>query len=157
MNPNGIGRFIDFAKAQDFYPPRVTYSSSDGTSFLAYIRNKINPFNWFSTQAQIDNQFNNFMERQYNVAHADMSLYPYTVNNPYLPWYKKLSFAMFGESQADEIVRIKHLDFAFRDYDKIRVGVHTPSVASVGLGTLLALSINSMKYMDITIVITIVI
>jgi hypothetical protein len=80
--------------------------ASDEMSFLAYIRNKINPFKWFNTQDQVNNQFNNFMERQYNVAHADMSLYPFTVNNPYLPWYKKLSFAMFGESQADEIVRI---------------------------------------------------
>jgi hypothetical protein len=183
MNPNGIGEIVDFAKIQDFYPPRVTSVSSDwsvsswlwyagiaivtvgvlylgytlitspefvdkiapstrvtpptpptdpsiphtppsdGTSFLAYIRNKINPFKWFSTQAQIDNQFTNFMHKQYDLAHADKSLYPFTVENPYDSWFKKLSKALFGESSVDQAERFRLQDFAYRDYDKIRVGV----------------------------------
>jgi hypothetical protein len=75
----------------------------------------INPFKWFNTQAQINSQFNNFIERQYSLNDANHSLYPFTVENPYLPWYKKLSIALFGESQADEIIRLRHLDFAYRD------------------------------------------
>jgi hypothetical protein len=58
-------------------------------------------------------------------------LYPFTVENPYLPWYKKLTLSMFGESKADEALRLSRLDFAFRELDKIRVGVHSPSVASI--------------------------
>jgi hypothetical protein len=198
MNPNGIGEIVDFAKIQDFYPPRVTSVSSDwnlsswlwyggiaivtmgalylgyvlitspefidsiapstkitpptppsdpsiphtppsdGTSFLSIIGHKIsniiNPFKWFNTQAQINSQFNNFMERQYNPATHNNQLYPFTVDNPYLPWYKKLTLAMFGESKADEAIRLSHIDFAYRDYDVIRVGVHSPYVGTVGLG-----------------------
>jgi hypothetical protein len=119
--------------------PPTDYTSppsphSDGTSFLAYIRNKINPFKWFSTQAQIDNQFTNFMHKQYDLAHAEKSLYPFTVENPYDSWFKKLSKALFGESSVDQAERFRLQDFAYRDYDKIRVGVHSPSIGTIGLG-----------------------
>jgi hypothetical protein len=95
----------------------------------------MNPFNYFSTQAQLDNQFNHFLQRQYNIAQADKSLYPFTVENPYHPWYKKLSIAMFGESSIDQAQRFRYQDIAYRDYNTIKVGVHSPSVASLGIGS----------------------
>lgn len=105
------------------------------TRIGARITNILNPFNYFSTQAQNNNQFNSFIERQYDPTQSQHHLYPFTVENPYLPWYKKLSIAMFGESHADEVIRLRHKDFAFRDYELIKVRMDSPNITSVGLGT----------------------
>jgi hypothetical protein len=112
--------------------------SSDGSTFFTTMGHKINgfinPFKWFNTDAQLNSQFNNFMERQFNPATHNNQLYPFTVENPYAPWYKKLTTAILGESKADEAIRMGYKDFAYRDFDVIRVGVHSPYVGTVGLG-----------------------
>ena len=105
------------------------------------IRKALNPFNWFRTQAQIDNSFHNFLETQYNPVTADHRYYPFTVENPYAPWHKRLAMAIFGETSADELLRSRHHTIANYDYNQLRVnpnyidmGMRSPSVAHVGLG-----------------------
>jgi hypothetical protein len=42
---------------------------------------------------------------------------------------------MFGESSIDQAQRFRYQDIAYRDYNTIKVGVHSPSVASLGIGS----------------------
>lgn len=92
------------------------------TNSTSYIRNKLNPFSYFSTTAEINNQFQTFMDYQSNPITKNRRLYPFTENNPYLPWYKKLKVAMFGEGTFDGLQRLKDHAKAEQWYEAIRNG-----------------------------------
>lgn len=118
----------------------ITKDGSLFTTIGARINNVINPFKWFRTDAQVKDQFTAFMDQQYNPAQADLRYYPFTVENPYDSWFKKLTTSIFGESKGDATRRLKDQLYATNEYDLIKVnrtllGVHTPSVANIGLGT----------------------
>ena len=95
------------------------------------ISNVLNPFKYFTTDQQSQQQFNNFLEKQYNPITADLKLYPFTVENPTASWFSKFKTAVFGETQSDAVLRLEHRLYALRDYEAIKVD---NSITSLGLG-----------------------
>ena len=95
------------------------------------ISNVINPFKYFTTDQQSQQQFNNFLEKQYNPVTADLKLYPFTVENPTASWFSKFKTAVFGETHNDAVLRLEHRLYALRDYEAIKVD---NSITSLGLG-----------------------
>ena len=66
----------------------------------------LNPFHHVDVPAtghQTYEAFRNVQLNNYN--QADTTLWPYEPNNPFDPWYKKLSLYMFGESHSEYIAR----------------------------------------------------
>lgn len=110
-------------------------SNNPQPSIINKISSYLNPFNYFTTQDQVDSKFKDFLDYQLKPAQANFKLYPYTVENPFDSWFKKLNISIFGESSNDAIERIRLKRLAFADLDHLRVRVDTPSIASVGLGT----------------------
>lgn len=75
-----------------------TFFKSIGTGItkpFSFIKSKLNPFSYFYTSTEINNQFNTFMDHQCDPLTANKKLYPFTEVNPYLPWYKKYKGQMF--------------------------------------------------------------
>jgi len=62
------------------------------------------------------------MEYQSNPVTQNRRLYPFTENNPFLPWYKKVKVAMFGEGTFDSFQRIKDQAMVDQWYEAITVG-----------------------------------
>ena len=105
------------------------------------ISNVINPFKYFTTDQQSQQQFNNFLEKQYNPVTADLKLYPFTVENPTASWFSKFKTAVFGETQGDAVLRLEHRLYALRDYEAIKVN---NSITTLGLGINIANIFNSI-------------
>jgi hypothetical protein len=145
--------------------PDITLTDSKGIGNLtknlglgisksaSFIKNKLNPFSYFSTTDQINDQYQFFMDVQNNPATANRNYYPFTEVNPFLPWYKKLKVAVFGEGTFDALQRLKDKTHADRIYESIKIskgkytditgltpvdtpiaGVTTPGWVSVGVG-----------------------
>jgi hypothetical protein len=123
------------------------------TKPISYIKQKLNPFSYVSTSTEINNQYQTFMDLQNNPVSADRRYYPFTEVNPFLPWYKKLKVAVFGEGTFDSLQRLKDKTYADRIYESITIskgkykmvegltpsttpipGTSTPGWASVGVG-----------------------
>jgi hypothetical protein len=120
---------------------------------FSYIKNKLNPFNYVLSSNEVNDQYQFFMDVQNNPATANRAYYPFTEVNPFLPWYKKLKVAVFGEGTFDALQRLKDKTYAERIYESIKIskgkyvdvsgltpaptpiaGVTTPGWASVGIG-----------------------
>lgn len=112
-------------------------------TFLAASKRALNPLNWWdsiSKSLPADTQERIFRSRQNEIATANMSLYPYTSNDPMRPLGDKIRIALFGESITDYQRRMFDRDYALREYLNIVVsqdqilsrGARTP--ADIGLG-----------------------
>lgn len=88
---------------------------------LSYIKQKLNPFSYVSTSAELNNQYQTFIDLQNNPVSADRRYYPFTEVNPFLPWYKKLKVAVFGEGTFDALQRLKDKTYADRVYESITI------------------------------------
>jgi hypothetical protein len=62
------------------------------------------------------------MNYQSDPVTQNRKLYPFTENNPFLPWYKKLKVAMFGEGTFESFQRIKDQAMADQWYEAITIG-----------------------------------
>lgn len=91
------------------------------TKPFSYIKNKLNPFNYVLTSNQVNDQYQFFMDIQNNPVTANRNYYPFTEVNPFLPWYKKLKVAVFGEGTFDALQRLKDKTYAERIYDSISI------------------------------------
>jgi len=140
-------RFNDVAKSIGFTISKIRYN--------------LNPINWLlatSTQ-DINNQFQSFIERQNDMVTADRRYYPFTENNPFLPWYSKIKIHFLGESMSESLQRFKDREIAERIYSSLQVSkgkftsveglspnLWAGGVASVGLGV--NTPITSFNYAD---------
>ena len=88
---------------------------------LSYIKNKLNPFNYVLSSTEANNQYQTFIDLQNNPVSADRRYYPFTEVNPFLPWYKKLKVAVFGEGTFDALQRLKDKTYADRVYESITI------------------------------------
>src|ERR1700753_97381 len=80
---------------------------------------KLNPFNWVLSSSEAANQFDRFMETQNNMNTANRKLYPFTSDNPYNSWFKKLRIHYLGETPVEITERISAINYADRAYDHI--------------------------------------
>lgn len=90
-------------------------------SAYKYLTYKINPFNWVASVSETREQFKTFMEYQNNVVTADRNLYPFTNDNPFDSWFKKLRIHYFGESATELVNRLGVKDVAEEIYNEIKV------------------------------------
>lgn len=81
--------------------------------------NTLNPFNWFISVSESESQFKAFMEVQNDYVRSNMSLYPFTNNNPYDSWFKKLRLHWLGETQAEITQRNLLLEYANRTIEDV--------------------------------------
>jgi len=111
-------------------------SSGIGQAY-AFTLDKLNPFNYFNTTTDINNQFRLFIEKQNDMVTADRRYYPFTENNPFLPWYKKLKLQLIGESVTESLERFKDRTIAERIYNSLQVskGKYTDVTAATPLLT----------------------
>lgn len=91
------------------------------TKPFRFIGNKLNPFNYVLTANELNNQYQYFMDVQNDPAYANRNYYPFTENNPFDPWYKKVKTAVFGESTFDSFQRLKDKAYAERVYEAVKV------------------------------------
>ena len=61
------------------------------------------------------------MDYQNNLNTANRGLYPFTENNPYLPWYKKFKIALLGAGTLNSLQRLKDKTFAERMHENIKI------------------------------------
>lgn len=105
-------------------------------SVYSYITNKLNPFNWVTSASETRDQFRLFMGVQNDIARADRNYYPFTENNPFNSWFKKLRIHYFGETATELIERLNAKEFAEGVYNEIRVGKGTEIITHAsGSGT----------------------
>jgi len=81
--------------------------------------NKLNPFNWVLGSSEAASQFERFMDTQNNMNTANRRLYPFTSDNPYDSWLKKLRIHYLGETPIEITERISAINYADRVYDHI--------------------------------------
>jgi hypothetical protein len=115
-------------------------SGSDTTNkiiaFNRYVISKLNPFNYITSAEDYKQQHKMFNMIQSRVEIANTKYYPYTSNNPYDPWYKKLNLYFFGESLSESAHRLQLKENAYDIYNKIKVkGGNTPIPSNLGLST----------------------
>lgn len=91
-------------------------------SVYKYTIDKLNPFNWVASVSETREQFKVFMDVQNDIARSERSLYPFTDNNPFDSWFKRLRIHYFGESTTELIERLSLKDVAEGAYNEIRVG-----------------------------------
>ena len=112
-------------------------------TFLAASKRALNPLNWWDSinkSLPADTQERIFRSRQNEIATANMSLYPYTSNDPMRPWLDKIRIGLLGETINEYQRRMFDRDYALREYLNIVVsqdqilsrGARTP--ADIGLG-----------------------
>jgi hypothetical protein len=75
------------------------------------------------------------MDYQSNPVTQNRKLYPFTENNPFLPWYKKLKVAMFGEGTFDSLQRLKDHAKVEQWYEAIRSGKSHITVGATPVDT----------------------
>jgi hypothetical protein len=115
-------------------------SGSDTTNSIValttYIRQKLNPFNYFTSASETQKAFREFMDKQFKLETADRRYYPFTEVNPYASYSDRLKRAIFGESLAESNYRLKLQETAYDIYNKIKVkGGNTPIPSNLGLST----------------------
>lgn len=145
------------------------------TKPFRFIGNKLNPFNYVLTSTELNNQYQYFMDMQNDPVYANRNYYPFTENNPFNPWYKKVKTAVFGESTFDSLQRLKDKAYAERIYESIRISkgkfkmvegltpassvvsntsgsttpvVHLPQVLKSGWDSVTPTAINKVGIMD---------
>lgn len=69
--------------------------------------NKLNPFNYVTSAAEVQQQYADFLHWQYKPETADLKLYPFTVDNPYDGWFTKLKKHYIGESVTEALQRTR--------------------------------------------------
>lgn len=112
-----------------------------GVALVKTFFSKLNPFNYITTSSQLNRQFEDFMDVQYDLARHDRRFYPFTEVNPFTPWYTKWRIAMFGETTAESFDRLRHKHYAYRVLEALAVtnneftsvGGATPAV-NLGIG-----------------------
>lgn len=128
----------------------VAYINNRVSAFNRAVVDTLNPFNYFTTSTETAKQFSSFMERQNVLEQADKRFYPFTENNPYDSWFKKLRISLTGESLVESADRLRARQFAERVLNSLAVnpevfettGSVTPAT-SVGLGFKTPLVSNS--------------
>lgn len=90
-------------------------------SVYKYVTYKINPFNWVASVSETKEQFNVYMDVQNDIARAERSLYPFTENNPFDSWFKRLRIHYFGETAAETADRLNAKQIAEGVYHQIKV------------------------------------
>jgi hypothetical protein len=81
----------------------------------------LNPFNYFVGATELQNQFNIFMDTQYDYIQADRRFYPFTEVNPFNSWFKRLRISYFGETMQEWTERTQFKMHAERVYESIRI------------------------------------
>jgi hypothetical protein len=82
---------------------------------------KLNPINWITPAHETQREFNAFLGMQNDIVRAENTLYPFTDNNPYDSWLKRLRIRWLGETTAEILERKRLIAFAHSDYEQIRV------------------------------------
>jgi hypothetical protein len=99
----------------------VAYLGSGLNNTKKALFNAINPFSYFTSEAEIGKNFKVFMAKQCNELTADHRYYPFTVVNPHDSWLTKLRIAAFGESSAEVAKRFAYREAASNTYLAIQV------------------------------------
>lgn len=81
----------------------------------------LNPFNYTTSAREHDLQHANFLERQRSVNIQNRTLFPFTENNPFDPWYKKLRIYFFSETAQETKDRREILPLFDSAYEDIKV------------------------------------
>lgn len=104
------------------------------------VRTVLNPFYWFATASNLEQQSELFIARQSSLTDAmDNRFYPFTEIHPYRPWYHRIRILVLGESALENQERLRLRDHILRDAtavtleDTRSLGSMTPATA-VGLG-----------------------
>lgn len=81
----------------------------------------LNPLNYITSARDHDLQHANFLERQRSVNIQNRTLFPFTENNPFDPWYKKLRIYFFSETAQETKDRREILPLFDSAYEDIKV------------------------------------
>lgn len=128
IGPPSRGRFVNSEPSTSGLS-NVTGSIGNGISTatkgfiggIKYTMHKLNPLNWTNSAAEKEAAFDSFMYIQNEAVTANRRLYPFTTDNPYDGWFKKLKIHYFGESVSDYTTRLRDLKTANSLYESIRV------------------------------------
>jgi hypothetical protein len=96
--------------------------------------NKLNPFNWFVSVSESESQLKTFMDVQNDYNRSNRSLYPFTNNNPYYSWLKRLRVSWFGETSAEFRERNFLIEHADRVYNELKLVGKGKAVEKAGSG-----------------------
>jgi hypothetical protein len=99
------------------------WNSATGGVIKTYrgITNTLNPFNYYVSASESQNQFNNFMEMQNDMNRSDRRFYPFTDVNPLDSKVTKLRKYFIGESTAEFFERTRARQYAERIYEGLRL------------------------------------
>jgi hypothetical protein len=82
---------------------------------------RLNPINWIAPSHETQRKFQEFLGTQFSMTHANDNFYPFTDNNPYDSWLKRLRVRWLGETSAELLERNRLIRIAHHEYEQIRV------------------------------------
>lgn len=80
---------------------RVSSVTKGFVNITSRAANKLNPLNWFYSYREQNAQYESFIAMQENINKFDRGLYPFTPDNPYDSWIKKLRIRLLGETLSE--------------------------------------------------------
>lgn len=79
----------------------------------------LNPLHWFSTSKELQDAHNAFMGQQLELNTQNKYFYPFTADNPYDSWLKKLRLRWLGETALESQNRTEFRILALREADEV--------------------------------------
>lgn len=140
---NGPGTAVAAAAVNQVDPSSNPSIISKVVNVYSTVKYKLNPINWVTPSHETQRKYQEFIGNQFLIAHANDQLYPFTDNNPYDTWLKRLRVRWLGETTSEILERTRLIKLAHSDYEQIRVkGEEIASVASAA-GSKVATAANS--------------
>jgi hypothetical protein len=148
INPGNIQNNQGDIDPGDAVDPSYTQSFINVTKSLGFgvwrtysgVRTALNPFYWFATASNLEQQSELFIARQSSLTDAmDNRYYPFTEIHPYRPWYHRIRILTLGESVLENQERLRLRDHILRDAtavtleDTRSLGSMTPAT-TIGVG-----------------------
>jgi hypothetical protein len=130
-NPGNIPRtVVTGSSPEGSITPTYSEVVSSGTkSIVMFMSNqvrKLNPTYWFWSAEDLSNQRNVFLSNQ-GTENFNNRLYPFTSNNPYDSWFKKLRIHYLGETISELEQRDLDLTRARLSFHPLHLRVQNPS------------------------------
>jgi hypothetical protein len=108
--------------------------SKNVVNIYKFTINKLNPFNWFVSVSETESQLRTFMDIQNDYNRSNRTLYPFTNNNPYDSWLKRLRMSWFGETRTEFTERNFFIEHADRVYNELKLVGKGKSVEKITSG-----------------------
>lgn len=79
----------------------------------------LNPVHWFATSKEVQDAMNIFRDQQRDINRYNRNFFPFTDNNPYDSWFKKLRLSWLGETGTEQNYRLELRKVALREADEV--------------------------------------